>query len=438
MSSQLALGAVSAVLRNLLDDGMVQAVPAVGAITVTAVAPDSIDLEDPEFGPRLNLFLYRVSPNQGWVNGFLPAYSPDGRRTGNPPLALDAHLLVTAYGTSDFQAEILLGYATSILHEHPVLDRALIRRALNPSPLGPSILPPAFQALSASDLADQVEAVTITLEPMDSEEMSRLWSAMQAHYRPSAAYVVSVVLIQTAKPTSSALPVLSRGAVDPLTGQDAGVFVHPDLLPPVPTLFAVTPPGVQPAARLGETVHLEGAHLDGDNVDVEFGHRLLTTPNVLSLASNADPTGLDMTLPTGAGADQDWPAGVWSVVVRLTRPGESVRRVTNVAAFVLAPEPDLTPAPTVTRDAGTGAVTVVLDVHPEVRPSQPATLALGSDVAVAHPHPAATGTLTFSFGIVPDGQQWVRLVVDGAESLLVDRSTTPPSFDPSQRVTVPA
>jgi hypothetical protein len=40
--------------------------------------------------------------------------------------------------------------------------------------------------------------------------------------------------------------------------------------------------------------------------------------------------------------------------------------------------------------------------------------------------------------VVPSGSQWVRLTVDGAESVLLDRSTAPPSFDPTQTVTVPA
>jgi hypothetical protein len=436
MSSQLAIGAVSAVLRNLLDNGLVEAGPALGAINVTAIAPDLIKVEDPEFGPQLNLFLYRVSPNQGWQNELLPSYGANGARTSNPPLPLNLHFLLTAYGKSDFQAEILLGYAMSLLHEHAVLDRAAIRRALVPSPLGPSILPPAFQALSASDLADQVEAVTLTLEPMDSEEMSRLWSAIQAHYRPTAAYVASVVLIETTKPTQSGLPVLTRGTVT--DGREPGVFVQPDVMPPLPTLVDVAPTTNQPAAQLGDTVRLEGVHLDGSSVEVSFGHRLLATPNVISVGSNADATTIDVALPTGNAADQAWPAGVWTVVVSLVRAGETVARTTNAAAFVLAPQPILSPAPTVTRDAGTGRVSVTIGLHPHIRPSQKATLALGSEVAVSDPHPTATGALTFHFGVVPDGAQWVRLTVDGAESLLVDRSTTPPSFDATQRVTVPA
>jgi hypothetical protein len=437
MSSQLAIGAVSAVLRNLLDDGLVKAAPAIGAITVTAVAPDSIKLDDPNFGPQLNLFLYRVSPNQGWQNAVLPAYDSNGTRASNPPLALNLHLLLTAYGKSDFQAEILLGYAMSLLHEHPVLDRASIRTALDPSPLGPSILPPAFQALSASDLADQLESVTLTLEPMDTEEMSRLWSAIQAHYRPTAAYVVSVVLIEAKKPAKDALPVLTVGAFDPVLGREIGVQVHPDLLPPLPTLVRAEPPLSQPAVRLGETLHLEGFHLNGSSVEVHFDHPLLATPNIRTIGTNTGATGIDVSLPSGATADQKWPAGVWTVTVDLVQPGEAVVRSTNAVAVVLAPDPVVAPAPTITRD-GTGRVTATVTTHPLVRPSQSARLALGTDTALAEPHPTTTGQLTFKFGVIPDGPQWLRLTVDGAESLLVSHTTVPPSYDATQRVTVPA
>lgn len=437
MSSQLAIGAVTAVLRNLLDDGLVRAAPGIGAITVTAVAPDTIKLDDPTFGPRLNLFLYRVSPNQGWQNAQLPAYDSSGARVSNPPLALNLHLLVTAYGTSDFQAEILLGYAMSLLHEHPVLDRGSIRTALNANPLGPSILPPAFQALSASDLADQLESVTLTLEPMDTEEMSRLWSAIQAHYRPTAAYVVSVVLIESTKPVKSALPVLTVGGFDAALGRDRGVFVHPDTVPPLPTLVRAEPPLSQPAIRLGETLHLEGFHLEGSAVEVHFDHPLLDTPVIRTVGTNDDPTGIDVTLPSGAAADAQWPAGFWTVTVDLVPPGDTVVRSTNAVAMVLAPTPVLSPPPTLARDAA-GRVTATIATHPHVRPSQSARLTLGRDTAVAEPHPTTTGQLTFEFGVIPSGAQWVRLAVDGAESLLVLPTTVPPSYDTTQRVTVPA
>lgn len=426
MSSPLAIGAVSAVLRNLLDNGVVDVGPAVGSVKVTAVAPDSIKLDQPNASPSLNLFMYRVTSNQGWRNTALPSFNGDGSRQTSPPLALDLHYLLTAYGSSDFQAEILLGYGMHILHERAVLDRAAIRRALSPSPLGSSILPPAFVALAASDLADQAEALTVTLEPTDTEEMSRLWSAMQAHYRPTATYVVSVVLIESTKPTRTPLPVLSRN-----------LGVEPSLLPPFPTITAVVPDADQLAARLGEPVRLEGHHLDGTSVVVSFSHPLLSAPHTITVGTNADRAGVEVTLPSGATADQQWPAGLWTVTVALVRPGEIAARTSTVGALLLAPRPDLPPM-TMTRNATTGALTVTLAVHPQARPSQQVRLALGGDLVLADAHPAATGSLTFHFGAVPAGPQWLRLVVDGVESHLLDRSDTPPVFDATQRVTVPA
>lgn len=425
MSNPLALGAVSAALRNLLDDGMVAAGPSMGSVPVTAIAPDLIDLDGDE-PPSLNLYLHRVSPNSGWRNVGLPSRDAGGARLTNPPLALDLHYLVTAYGSADLEAEVLLGYAMHLLHERPVLDRGALVTALDPSPVTADILPPAYQALRAADLADQVASVTVTLDPIGTEEMSRLWSAFQSHYRPTAAYVVTVVLIEAQEPTRSALPVLSRGVV-----------AHPSLEPPLPTVVRVIPPDDQPAAVLGETLRVHGHHLAGSDVEVHFDHPLLDDVRTVTVGVVDDPSGFDVTLPSGVAADADWPAGLWRTSVRLVPDGATAVHDTNVVGLLLAPVVELPPA-AISRDAGTGAVTVDVEVHPEVRPSQPATLALGGDVAQADQLTAQEGTLRFRFGPVPDGDQWVRLTVDGVTSRLIDHTTTPPEFDTDQFVTVPA
>ena len=105
--------------------------------------------------------------------------------------------------------------------------------------------------------------------------------------------------------------------------------------------------------------------------------------------------------------------------------------------MLLAPEPLLGTA-NVVRDATTRNVTVTLDVRPELRPAQDARLTLGGHTAAVEPHPAQTGTVSFELGDVPPGPQWVRLTVDGVESLLVDRAAEPPEFDATQSLTVPA
>ena len=124
MSSALAIASVTAVLRNLLDNGMIDdtVVNTVGNVVVTARAPDLIAL-DQNATSQLNLFLYQVTPNQGWNNVGLPARDAAGERLTNPPLALDLHYFLTAYGARDLHAEILLGYAMQVLHQTPLLSR---------------------------------------------------------------------------------------------------------------------------------------------------------------------------------------------------------------------------------------------------------------------------------------------------------------------------
>ena len=135
MSSALAIAGVSAVIKDLLDSGLIdgQITDTMGqGVTVSVVAPDSIALGN-DAAPRLNLFLHQVTPNPGWRNVGLPGFDGSGRqRIGNPPLALDLHYLLTAYGSSDLHAEVLLGYAMQLMHETPVLARNAIRKALNP------------------------------------------------------------------------------------------------------------------------------------------------------------------------------------------------------------------------------------------------------------------------------------------------------------------
>lgn len=436
MSSPLAIGAVSAVMRNLLDNGMIDAGNAVGPVTVTAVAPDTIDLDDPNTGPRLNIFLHRVTVNTGWTNAALPSRSAStGERLTNAPLALDLHYVLTAYGRGDFQAEILLGYAMHLLHERSVLDRAAVRRALDPSPLDVTMLPPAFQALAASDLADQVELIKITPEPMSGDDMSKLWSAIQSHYRPSSAYQASVVLIDGKKPAVKPLPVLSRGPRDATSGRERGVFVTPDLLPPFPTLFMVETVATQSSARVGDVVRVTGVRLAGAGHRVRLMHRLFAAPfEVVPDAVAVDGNSFTFTVPNVAALA----AGQLAMSLRFTPTGEATPRESNSIPLVLAPVPDVAAA-TVARSGVPVVVTVQMAAIPQVRPQQSASLMLGTTEAVAEKRANAAAPLVFRFpGNLAAGMYHTRLRVDGTDSILIDRSGPSPVFDPAMQLTVPA
>jgi hypothetical protein len=78
-----------------------------------------------------------------------------------------------------------------------VLGRDDIRRALadQSSSEGGRVVAPAYAALAKSSLPDSVERIRITPEFPSTEQLSRLWSALQAHFRASATYKVSAVFV---------------------------------------------------------------------------------------------------------------------------------------------------------------------------------------------------------------------------------------------------
>ncbi|HEX6770277.1 MAG TPA: DUF4255 domain-containing protein [Candidatus Binatia bacterium] len=431
MSSALAIAGVTAVLRDLLNDGMINQNVAglVGSqVTVTTFPPDRLVPSNGTETTQLNLFLHQVTPNPGWRNERLPSRDSSGRsRLSNPPLALDLHYLLSAYGAESLHAEILLGYAMQLLHETPVLSRAAINIALNPSPPVGTTLPPALRALAECGLADQLEQIKITPEYLSTEEMSKLWTAVQSHYRPTAAYMATAVLIEATRPAHAPLPVLSRGPVDAATGRDRGVIATASLLAPLPTIQTIAPANLQPAANVGGTIEITGHHLDGANRTVIFFNARFQVEQSVGAAAGNLSTSMQAVVP-------DVPAGICQVAARLVRPGETAPRTSNQLALLIGPAITTALPLNVARD-GSGTATIVLDCQPQVRPGQSVSLILGALEVAAEPFTVATGTLTFVVLAAPVGAHLVRLRVDGIDSPLVNHAATPPVFF-NQRVTI--
>ena len=193
MSSALTIASVTAVLKSLLDNGLMRqsSIMSIGDISVTTLPPDRIPIGTEE-RTQLNLYLYRVTPNVALSRPII----------GNPPsepraIALDLHYLLTAYGERDFQAELLLGYAIQIFYATPVLSPELIRSILQPPSVNGNhrMVPPALAMLSPSTLAKQVVPIKLSAEFLSVEDISKLWSTLQAHARLSVTYQVSTVVI---------------------------------------------------------------------------------------------------------------------------------------------------------------------------------------------------------------------------------------------------
>lgn len=443
MSNALAIAGVSAVLKDLLDSGLIdhRITDALGAgVTVSSLAPDAVPIDGDGASARLNLFLYHVAPNAGWRNVDLPSRDASGRKVSNPPLALDLHYLLTAYGIADLQAEVLLGYGMQLLHENPVLSRAAIRTALNPSPVSGAVLPSVYQALRSADLAEQFEMLKITPMTMNTEEMSRLWSALQAHYRPTAAFQVSVVLIETQGPAISPLPVLTRGKRIPGTDRDEGVIVTPGLVPPYPTLESALAAAHETPSTLqaGDVVTVRGHHLAGTARAMVLRSDRFRVEQVIPLANGADETRLDFIVPSLPAV---MPVGIYQLELRVLRAGDAAPRTSNPLPVALAPAITSFPPLVITRGTVNGVANVLslrIGCTPAVRMGQKATLLMDSREAPTKPFSADTATLDFEFADAPPagGTPLLRLQVDGIESIVVNRGARPPAFF-NHRITLP-
>jgi hypothetical protein len=421
MSNALAIAAVTGLLRDLLSGVMTtnDLSNIVGSgVDVSALPPDLIKSETNGIN-QLNFFLYQVQPNQGWRNADYASRDTRGNRITNPPLGLDLYYLLTAYAGADMHAEVLLGYAMQYLHELGVVTRDMIHNQFN-TWSGSS--DPLLNALPGSRLADQIEQIRISPYAMNTEEMSKLWTAMQAHYRPTAAYHVSVVLIENRYPTRAALPVLQRGA------GDFGVAVQPNLLPPLPTIESLEPPNQQTGIRLGETLTIHGFNLTGASLNVQFIHA--RTPNALTLPV-ATATPAEWTVDISPVNPDDWEIGIYRVAGVI---GSGTTQVTtNELPLALAPR-----ILNINATKGAGNVTITVQCSPKVWQEQEVLLIVGDRAIVAEPITVAkTDTLTFKSSDLPSGTQWVRLRMDGIDSILIDRTKTPPIFDATQQVTIP-
>lgn len=419
MSNEFAIAAVTKTLCNLLDgvkqiknnSELLSSLPddlkPTGDIEVKNLSLDLAYGEKNKSKNYVNLFLYHMEHNEAWRNMDIPGQVKQGE-TGHSPLALNLHYIITAHGEHENEGigHLLLGKAMSILHDHQILGRAEIK-----------------DALKASELHKQVERVRITPQPISIDEVSKLWTGFQTMYRLSAAYEVSVVLIESKHPTRIPLPVLTRGDIN-----DRGVSVQPNLIPPFPTLESVNPPNNQTGALLGDQLNLTGHHLAGDTVTMRFSHPLLTTDHeILVLPGDRTETKITVTLPN---LPAEWPAGFYKIAALITKAGQQ-DRTTNEIPFMLMPSID-------DIDIDPNSYQATVTCIPEVLPDQSASLLMGDREFKAESHPNKTDTLTFFLTDVSAGEKYfVRLRIDGVDTPLIDLSKEPPVFDSSYEVTIP-
>jgi hypothetical protein len=406
MSSALAVAATLRVIAAILDRGIsnsgITALFGVNPDT-TVKAPDQIEIGSKE-EPHLNVFLYTVTMNSGWRN-VATTRGPSGERIARPPLAVDLHFLLSAYGATEFHPELLLGLGMQSLHEQPFLDRQGIVNVL--TAVGAT---PEEKAMATAELDQQVEQVKIAPHDLSADELYKLWSAFGSKCRPSAAYVATVVLINSKGIVKSAPPVMAR---------NIGVvgFERPAIEDVEPDIFQMNGP-VQ--------LTLSGSGFQAPGNMAQFG----TTQVIF------DSVTFDSALVTVPASVV--PGMNLLKVVRnyaIGQPPDKFIADSNPVGIIVQPFITGTSTPIVS-----GVQRIVVNFAPNCRQDQPATLLLDQLDAVppavpnryaidALPSEIGTGSISFNAGDVKAGKYLLRIRIDGAESV--------PAFDPNLGFTNP-
>jgi len=412
VSNFLAIATVTASLRQMLT-------PVVEAVTaeaeVTTLRPDAPGNATPK--PRVNLYLYQITPNAGWRNADLPTRNVDGRVVQRPQAALDLHYLLSCYGDEgQLEPQRLLGNVVRALHAQSVLTRQMIQSTITSVPF-----------LANSDLADAVELVKFTPIALALEELSKLWSVFfQTPYTLSVAYQGTVVLIESEETPAVALPVRARN-----------VYVMPFRQPVIEQILSQAGPDQpilteqQQPILAGYRLIIRGQWLSGDVTWVNIGGREVTPA-----PENVSDTQISLPLPP------ELRAGVQGVQVvqqlMMGTPPEPHRGVeSNVAAFVLHPTVTATTTPVSSRTVN-GATLVTVDINlsftlpvgktqrvvlllyefnaPSDRP--PHTYGFPMAARTKPTDPEQTASLTIRATDVIPGTYLIRVQVDGAESPL--------------------
>lgn len=417
MSNSQAIAAVTTTLRDIVFAHIREEL---GGGIITTKPPDRA--RGNHEGNQVNLFLYHVEPNPAWQGRSKLVHTRQGGTTG-PPLGLDLHYLITAYGQGDSEvaSHRLLGQVLSGLHDTSRLSAKQIQTATHAD-------------LPASNLHHQIEELRIAPLNLGFEDMSQVWRLIQADYRPSAAYKVSVVMIDSQELASTAPPVLSQG------DRNGKVIVRPQ---GKPVLQAIDLPHRKKTAEFGDRLTLRGQNLSGDRQWVRLNtlHRPGVDPIDLELAESP----VEATAAAIADGSQDIPLQLPAVGPDLDpqlEPGRYELSVvlSNQQHTVTSNRLPLTLVPQVLKIAPrkVNAPRFVLTVTcaPAVQPERPVILLLGDRGIPMIPIDKPSKTLRFQVENAHPGSYVVRLRVNGADSLSVNFAKRPPEFYERCRITV--
>jgi hypothetical protein len=139
----------------------------------------------------LSLFLYRVAVN-GSRRNLPPTTGADGRRY-RPPIPLDLHYMLTAWGKTAEKQHLLLGWAIRMLQDVPVVHASLLN-----------------DYAADAETFRPGETIEIILDPLNLQDMSNLATLTKLNPPLSVTYVVRMISVESKVALEEAEPVQTR------------------------------------------------------------------------------------------------------------------------------------------------------------------------------------------------------------------------------------
>ena len=196
MAGFAGIAAAGRTIERLLNAAFVEEppIPGLAPPTTRAVLVRTADFEPAVIGtnigsPALSIFVYRVDFNKT----MRAAWSGVGSHDGRGHLAVDLHLLLTAWAdNAEFELRIL-GRAMQAIETTPILN-------------GPLLDPSADWAPN--------ESVQLVLEDISTEAVMRTFDSLPTDYRLSVPYIARIVRIDSrVKRSEGIVTTLIVGAV---------------------------------------------------------------------------------------------------------------------------------------------------------------------------------------------------------------------------------
>jgi hypothetical protein len=165
-----------------LEDAQLNPLFAAGGHVVSLRTPKEMRTDQPrQFG--LSAWLYQAQVNESLLNR--PPQRTDAFHTRRTPLPINLHYLMTPITNDPATEQLIFGKVLQVLYDQPFVL---------PTPARP-------------ELRDELR---VSMERLDLESVTRVWTALEEPYQLSASYVVQVVNIETQLEPVEASPVVRK------------------------------------------------------------------------------------------------------------------------------------------------------------------------------------------------------------------------------------